>query len=143
MTSPTPDAPSRLMFINLAVKDLEASKEFFGTLGFTFNLQFTDENAACMVVGKDSFVMLLQEAYWQTFTKRKPCDTRTHSEGLYAVSCASRAEVDTLVDRALKAGGKAAMDPTDHGFMYVRSFYDLDGHHWELMWMDANAVQQA
>jgi predicted lactoylglutathione lyase len=143
MTATMTETATRSLFLNLSVKDLERSKAFFGALGFGFNAQFTDENAACMVVGKDCFVMLLQESYFRTFTKKAPCDTSTQSEGLYAVSCVSRAEVDEMADKALKVGGSVANAPADHGFMYVRSFYDLDGHHWELMWMDPNAIQQA
>jgi uncharacterized protein len=136
-----PDTPSRKLFVNLAVRDLKRSMDFFSGLGFTFNQQFTDQNAACMVVSDESFVMLLGEPYFRTFTKRQPCDTTTFTEGLFAVSCGSRAEVDDLVGKALAAGAQRAMDPQDHGFMYAWSFYDIDGHHWEVLWMDPAAVQ--
>jgi predicted lactoylglutathione lyase len=135
-------AKPRKLFVNLAVADLTKTKAFFSKLGFEYNPQFTDDNAACMIVSEEAYFMLLKEEFFQGFTKRKICDTRTHSEGLFAVSCDSRAEVDELVDTALGAGGKAATEPQDHGFMYVRTFYDLDGHHWEVMWMDAAAVQK-
>ncbi len=131
----------RELFINLAVKDLERARAFFADLGFTFNPQFTDDNAACMVIGGSSYAMLLKEGFYRTFTDREPCDTRTHSEVLIAVSCASRAEVDAMHAKALKAGGRTAKPEQDHGFMFVRTFYDLDGHHWEVVWMDPNAVQ--
>jgi uncharacterized protein len=78
---------------------------------------------------------------FRTFTKREPCDTTKQTEGLFALSCDSRADVDELVQMATAAGGQQAMDPQDHGFMYGRSFYDLDGHHWEVFWMDPKAVQ--
>jgi predicted lactoylglutathione lyase len=133
------DARSRKLFVNLAVRDLERSKAFFAGLGFTFNPKFTNDAGACMVVGADSFVMLLTEPFFKGFTKREPCDTTRFSEGLFAIDCASRAEVDAFVDRALATGGSPAMDPSDMGFMYMRTFYDLDGHHWEVFWMDATA----
>jgi uncharacterized protein len=132
---------SRMIFVNLAVRDLDRSKVFFSALGFGFNPQFTDEKAACMIVNEKACVMLLTEPFFQTFTRRQPCDTATHTEGLFALSCASRAEVDEMVKTAVTAGGKHAMDAQDHGFMYGWSFYDLDGHHWEVFWMDPQAVQ--
>jgi uncharacterized protein len=132
---------SRMIFVNLAVRDLERSKEFFGKLGFEYNAQFTDDKAACMVVSDKACVMLLAESYFKTFTKKEVCDTNTQTEGLFALSCESRAEVDELVRKALDAGGSLAGDPLDLGFMYGGRFYDLDGHHWEVMWMDQSAVQ--
>ena len=126
----------RMMFVNLPVSDLERAKAFFGKLGFSFNPRFTDEKAACMVVNEQGCVMLIQEAFYRTFTRRELCDTRREEEGLVALSCDGRAEVDALVRTALEAGGAEAMPPVDHGFMYERSFYDPDGHHWEVLWMD-------
>jgi predicted lactoylglutathione lyase len=131
---------SRKIFVNLAVCDLKKSKDFFSTLGFAFNPQFTDEKAACMIISDDAFVMLLTEPFFRTFTKREPCDTTRQTEGLFAISCESRAEVDEIVKNAVAAGGKHAMDPVDHGFMHGWSFYDPDGHHWEVMWMDPSAT---
>jgi predicted lactoylglutathione lyase len=131
---------SRKIFVNVAVHDLEKSMDFFSTLGFAFNPQFTDEKAACMIISDDAFVMLLTEPFFRTFTKREPCDTTRQTEGLFAISCESRAEVDEIVKNAVAAGGKHAMDPMDHGFMYGWSFYDPDGHHWEVMWMDPSAT---
>ena len=131
---------SRKIFVNLAVRDLKKSMDFFSTLGFEFNPKFTDENAACMIISEDAFVMLLKERFFRTFTRREPCDTTTHTEGLFALSCRTRAEVDALVQKAVAAGGQHAMDPQDHGFMYGWSFYDLDGHHWEVLWMDPKAA---
>lgn len=131
---------TRKMFVNLPVRDLNKSMSFFSTLGFTFNPRFTDEKAACMVVSDEAFVMLLTESFFKTFTHRRLCDTTRDIEGLFALSCRSRAEVDELVNRAIAAGGTHAMDRQDHGFMYGWSFYDLDGHHWEAIWMDSKAV---
>ena len=96
-----------------------------------------------MIVGEDAFVMLLVERFFKTFTKRQLCDTRTHTEGLFAISVGSRAEVDQLVKTAVAAGGTYAVDPQDHGFMYGWSFYDPDGHHWEVFWMDWHAPKSA
>ena len=135
-------ATSRKVFVNLPVRDLKKSMTFFANLGFTFNPQFTDDNAACMVFSNDGFAMLLAEPFFRTFTQREMCDTTTRNEVLIALSCDSRAEVDDLVDRALAAGATVAMPPQDHGFMFVRTFYDLDGHHWEVLWMDPAAIQQ-
>ena len=131
---------SRKVFVNLAVRDLKRAKAFFATLGFSFDPRFTDEKAACMIVNPEACVMLLSEPFFKTFTRRNVCDTRTHTEGLFALSCESRAEVDEVVRRAVAAGGGHAMDPIDHGFMYGWSFYDPDGHHWEVFWMDPNAM---
>lgn len=133
---------SRKIFVNLPVRDLERTKAFFAKLGFGFNPQFTDDNAACMVVSDEAYVMLLKEPFFKTFTRRELCDTSTHTEGLFALSCKSRAEVDEIVKKAVGAGGSHAMDPVDHGFMYGWSFYDPDGHHWEVLWMDPKAIQQ-
>ena len=134
-------ATPRKLFVNLGVSDLKKSMAFFSALGFTFNRQFTDDNAACMVISEEAYVMLLTPPFFKQFTKRQPCDTATHTEGLFALSCESRAEVDEMVRTAVAAGGQHAMDPQDQGFMYGWSFYDLDGHHWEVFWMDPKAVQ--
>lgn len=132
---------ARKIFVNLPVADLARSMEFFGKLGFPFNRKFTDEKAACMVLSEEGYVMLLTEPFFKTFTNNALCNTRTHTEGLFALSCESRDEVDTLVHKALAAGGRPAMAPQDHGFMYGWSFYDLDGHHWEVLWMDPKVAQ--
>jgi predicted lactoylglutathione lyase len=129
------------MFVNLPVRDLARSVEFFTKLGFTFDPRFTDANATCMIVGDDAFVMLLVEPFFRTFTRRELCETRTHTEALIAVSVDSRAEVDRLVRTAVAAGGAHAADPQEHGFMYGWSFYDPDGHHWEVFWMDAKEAR--
>ena len=132
---------SRKLFVNLAVRDLKRSMDFFAQLGFAFNPKFTDDNAACMIVSDDAYVMLLTEPFFRGFTKRELCDTTRQSEALLAVSCRDRAEVDELVNKAVAAGGSHAMDPQDHGFMYAWSFYDPDGHHFEVVWMDPKAAE--
>ncbi len=133
---------SRKIFVNLAVRDLQKSMEFFSKLGFEFNRQFTDDKAACMIINEDAYVMLLREPFFKSFTKRALCDTSTQTEGLFALSCGSREAVDEMVKQAIAGGGTHAMDPQDHGFMYGWSFYDLDGHHWEVLWMDESAIGQ-
>jgi predicted lactoylglutathione lyase len=126
----------RIMFVNLPVADLDRAMGFFGRLGFGFEPRFTDARAACMVVSDAGYVMLIHEAFYRTFTRRELCDTTRQNESLVAVSCASRDEVDVLAGAALEAGGAAAKEPVDRGFMYERSFYDPDGHHWAAIWMD-------
>jgi hypothetical protein len=132
---------ARKIFVNLPVRDLKRTMEFWSKLGFEFNRKFTDEKAACMVISEDAYAMLLSEPFFQTFTKNEICDVRTHTEALFALSCESRAEVDDIVKKAVAAGGRHAMDPQDHGFMYGWSFYDVDGHHWEVVWMDPKVAQ--
>jgi len=132
----------RKTFVNLPVKDLERSMEFFSQLGFEFNRQFTDDKAACMVISGEAFAMLLTEPFFKTFTKKELSNAATHTGGLVALSCSSRDEVDELVHKAVAAGGRVAMPSQDHGFMYGRSFYDVDEHHWEVFWMDPAAVQK-
>ena len=133
---------ARKLFVNLAVNDLPRTKAFFSKLGFTYNPQFTNDEAACMPLSEDAFVMLLRRDRFKDFTKKEICDTTRYTEGLFAISCDSRAEVDTMVNTAIEGGGKEATDPQDHGFMFVRTFYDLDGHHWEVMWMDPATLQK-
>jgi predicted lactoylglutathione lyase len=133
---------SRKIFVNLGVKDLGRSVEFFTKLGFTFDARFTDETATCMIVSDEAFVMLLVESRFKEFTKKELVDPATHTEAIVAFSAESREQVDELADRALEAGGTPANDPMDHGFMYGRSFDDLDGHMWELIWMDPSALEK-
>ena len=130
---------SHKLFVSLPIKNLDRTTAFFKAPGFTF--KFTDEKAACMVISDQAFVMLLSEPFFKGFTKRELCDTTRQTEGLFALSCGSRAEVDEMVNKAVAAGGAHAMPAQDHGFMYGWSFYDLDGHHWEPMWMDPKAAQ--
>jgi len=130
-----------MIFVNLPVRDPQRSMNFFSKLGFAFNPKFTDEKAACMIISQEAFVMLLSEPFFKTFTKRDLCNTTRQTEALLALSCTSRAEVDEMVKKAIDAGGQRAMDPMDQGFMYGWSFYDPDGHHWEVLWMDPKAAQ--
>ncbi len=131
---------SRMIFVNLPVQDLTKSVDFFSRLGFTFNQRFTDENATCMVVSEQACVMLLVRPFFATFTTKEIADAATHTEAILALSADSREDVDTLVDQALALGGSVAKEPSDEGFMYGRSFYDLDGHAWEVLWMDPATV---
>jgi len=127
---------ARRLFVNLAVRDVKKSMAFFSALGFEFEPKFTDEKAACLILNENAFVMLLSEPFFKTFTRRDVCDTARHTEALLAIDCASREEVDAMVKAAVAAGGSHAVDAQDHGFMYGWSFYDVDGHHWEVFWMD-------
>lgn len=131
---------SRQIFVNLPVKDLPRTKEFFTALGFTFNAQFTNDQGACMVVADTIYVMLLREDFFKTFTHKQIADTGTSTEVLVCLSCDSRAEVDQLVAKAVAAGGSAPRQAQDHGFMYAHGFEDPDGHIWELVWMDMTAA---
>jgi predicted lactoylglutathione lyase len=131
----------RKIFVNLAVRDLDKSKDFFRELGFTFNAQFTDEKAACMIISEEAYVMLLTEPFFKGFTKRAVADTSKATEALLALSCDSKEEVIDIVNKAIAGGGAHAMEAQDHGFMYAWSFYDLDNHHWEVLWMDPGYVQ--
>ncbi len=131
----------RLMFVNLPVKDLSASKAFFRALGFDFDERFTDDSAACMVVSEQAYVMLLAESRFADFTTRSVADARASTEAILAVSADSREAVDAFADAALAAGATPANEPMDHGFMYGRSFNDLDGHLWEVIWMSPEAVE--
>ena len=129
------------IFVNLPVKDLNKSVEFFTKLGFTFNPQFTDENATCMIVGENNFVMLLVEKFFKTFTKKEIADATKTTEAIIALSMDTRERVDEIGDKALAAGGKESNETQDHGFMYTRSFQDLDGHIWEFFHMNPEYVQ--
>ncbi|CAH1663414.1 MULTISPECIES: VOC family protein [unclassified Chelatococcus] len=129
------------IFVNLPVKNLDSSIAFFKSLGFTFNAQFTDETATCMVMSDTIYAMLLTEAKFKEFTPRNICDTSKDVEVLLAISLESREAVDTLVSKAVAAGGKTYSEPKDHGFMYQKAFHDLDGHAWEIFYMDPSFVQ--
>lgn len=137
-----PSNDSQKVFINLPVKNLEKSKEFFAKLGYTFNPQFTDENAACMIISEEIYAMLLVEKFFQTFTPKSIIDANTSTEVLISLNCKSRAAVDEIVNKALAAGGKTYDDPKDHGFMYEWGFGDLDGHNWGYFWMDPGFLQK-
>jgi uncharacterized protein len=130
------------IFVNLAVKNLKVSMGFFKRLGFTFNPQFTDETAACMVISDDIYSMLLTEKKFREFTKKEIADATKTTEVLTCLSVDSKDEVNRIVDTALKAGATEARELMDYGFMFGRSFNDLDGHIWEIIWMDPSHVQQ-
>ena len=134
--------PGRMLFVNLPVTDLERSTAFFGELGFRFDPHFTDDTAACMLVGEQASVMLLRREKFAEFSKRPMADPATHALALYCFSVSSREEVDTVAAAALAAGGVEADGLEDLGFMVSRSFFDLDGHGWQVMWMDPTAAQQ-
>lgn len=127
---------NKQIFVNLPVKDLDKSKAFFAALGYTFNPQFTDQNAACMIIAEDSiYAMLLVEDFFKTFTGKQLVNAHEGTEVLNCLSCESEEQVDQLVAKALAAGGKAPRAAQDHGFMYAHGFEDLDGHIWELAYM--------
>jgi len=130
------------IFVNLPVSDLKKAQAFFTSLGFTFNAQFTDETAACMVVSDDIFVMLLTIPKFKSFTPREICDARKSTEVLVCLTAESRQKVDELVRKAVTAGGQTHQEPQDHGFMYGHGFQDLDGHIWELVYMEPSAIKQ-
>ena len=130
------------IFVNLPVKDLEKSKEFFSKLGYGFNQQFTDEKAACMVISETIYAMLLTEPFFKGFIpNREISDSAKTKEVLLALSADSKQQVDDIAEKAIAAGGKQFRNPEDHGFMFERSFEDLDGHVWEVVWMDPGQVQ--
>lgn len=124
------------IYLNLPVKDLKRSVDFFTALGFTFNPDFTDENATCMIINDNAFVMLLVEGFFKTFTSKDVADATGSTEAIMAFSVDSREAVDDTVRKALAAGGTPSQEVMDHGFMYNHSFQDPDGHLWEVMWMD-------
>ena len=128
------------IYVNLPVKDLARSREFFSSLGFDFNAQFSNDQGACMIIGENIFAMLLAEPFFQGFTSKPIANARETTEVLTCLSCESREEVDALVQKALAAGGRAPNPKQDHGFMYGHGFEDLDGHVWELSYMDMGAI---
>ena len=131
---------STQIFVNLPVRDLQASKAFFNALGYATNPTFTNDDAACIVVSDTIYVMLLTEPFFQGFTRKTIGDARTHTEVILCLSAETRAGVDALADRALAAGGRETLEAKDYGFMYQRSFQDLDGHQWEVVHMDEGAM---
>lgn len=128
------------IFVNLPVRDLDKTVAFFTALGFTFNPQFTDKNATCMIIGENIFAMLLVEKYFQSFIKKPVSDARKSTEVLLALPLESRKKVDEMMAKVITAGGKEAREVQDMGWMYNRSFEDLDGHIWEVFHMDQNAA---
>jgi predicted lactoylglutathione lyase len=131
---------NKQIFVNLPVRDLDKSKAFFSSLGYSFNPQFTNEHAACMVIADGSiYAMLLTEPFFKTFIDKPIVQAREATEVLVCLSCESREEVDSLVAKAIAGGGRTPRAPQDHGFMYAHAFEDLDGHIWELAWMNMEA----
>ena len=137
----TKPAKPRKLFVNIPVTNVQRSIEFFEALDFTFNRQFTDATATSMLVGEDAYFMLITRERFAEFANRPVGDPRKDTTALFAISVESREAVDALVNKAVAAGGSHAKEPNDHGFMYQWSFYDIDGHHWEVFWMDPSTVQ--
>ncbi|MEO6221503.1 MAG: VOC family protein [Ginsengibacter sp.] len=130
------------IFVNLPVKNLNRSVEFFTKLGYTFNPQFTDEKATCMIIGEDIFVMLLVGEFFKTFIKKEIADATKTTESIICLSADSREKVDDMISKAVQAGGTIYKEPQDHGFMYGHAYQDLDGHLWEIMWMDPSGINK-
>ena len=133
----------RNLYVNLPVQDLDRTVDFFAALGFSFNPKFTDENATCMIINDSTSVMLLVESFFATFTRKPVADAHAVTEALLAISVDSRAEVDEFVARALAAGANEYAEPKDYGFMYQRGIADLDGHQWEVFFMDESQFPEA
>src|SRR5687767_5320512 len=131
---------AKQIFVNLPVKDLNRSIEFFTALGYTFNQQFTDDKATCMIVGENIFVMLLVEPYFKTFTDKEVSDAKSATEVILALPCDTREEVDEMVGRAISAGGRTIREPQDYGWMYQHGFEDINGHLWEVLYMDETTM---
>ena len=131
---------AKQIFVNLPVKDLNKTIKFFTKLGFKFNPKFTDENATCMIIGKNIFAMLLVERFFKTFIKKEIANASKTTEVLLALTAESREEVDEMISKVIKAGGKEAREAQDHGWMYGRAFEDLDGHIWEIFYMDESKM---
>jgi len=131
---------STKIFVNLPVQDLKRSVEFFTQLGFSFNAQFTDETATSMIVSDDIYVMLLTHDKFKTFTPNPICDAKKSTEVLVCLSVESRTAVDDMIRKAVTAGGSTYNEPQDHGFMYSHGFQDLEGHIWEILFMDPSAI---
>ncbi|RZA35493.1 MAG: glyoxalase/bleomycin resistance/extradiol dioxygenase family protein [Lysobacteraceae bacterium] len=132
---------NKQIYVNLPIKDLERTRAFFGALGFGFNPQFSNQDAACMVISEDIYVMLLTEPFFQGFTSKPIADAKKTTEVLLCLSCDSRAAVDDMAAKAKAAGGSWPNPPKDHGFMYQHGFEDLDGHMWELVYMESMPAQ--
>ncbi|GEO09086.1 VOC family protein [Segetibacter aerophilus] len=130
------------IFVNLPVKNLNKSIEFFTKLGYSFNPQFTDEKATCMIIAEDIFVMLLVEPFFKTFVPGEIADATKSTESIICLSAENREQVDEMVRKAIDAGGSTYKEAQDHGFMYGHGYQDLDGHLWEIMWMDQSSGSQ-
>ncbi|CAL9276481.1 MULTISPECIES: VOC family protein [Streptomyces] len=131
----------QMIFVNLATNDLDASKKFFAGLGYEINAQFSDETTASIPLSDTIVVMVHTPEKYRQFTKKDIVDSTKSSEVLIALSAESREKVDEMVDKAVAAGGSVSGETQDHGFMYGRAFDDVDGHTFEVVWMDPAAVQ--
>jgi predicted lactoylglutathione lyase len=131
---------AKQIFINLPVKDLKKTMSFFEKLGFTFNMQFTDDKAACMIIGENIYAMLLLEKFFKTFTNKEIADAKKSTEVLIAIDAESKYAVDEMIRKAVEAGGSTYRNPQDDGWMYGHSFADLDGHQWEVLYMDESQM---
>lgn len=129
-------------FVNLPVKDLKKTVDFFSQIGFKFNPMFTDEKATCMIVSRDSYIMFLLEKFFKSFTKKQLADATKSTEVIIALSAESREKVDEIFNRAIEAGGSESNKMQDEGWMYGRSFQDINGHMWEVIWMDRNKIKE-
>jgi uncharacterized protein len=132
----------RQIFVNLPIKDLARSRAFFESLGLSFNPKFSNDQGACLEIGENIFAMLLTEPFFQGFTKKPISDAHQSTEVLLALSLDSRAEVEAVMAKAIAAGATTPNAPVDHGFMYQHGFADLDGHQWEVFWMDMAAASE-
>ena len=130
------------IYVNLPVKNLNKSKEFFSKLGFTFNSKFTDENAACMIIGENIFVMLLLEKFFKSFINKEISNAKKSTEVLLAITVENRKKVDEIIKKAIESGAIETREPQDHGWMYGRAFEDLDGHVWEIFYMDESKMPE-
>lgn len=133
---------SKNIFINLSVKEVDKSTNFFRELGFEFNPQFSDESTSCMIISENIFAMIMSEGKFMGFSKKEIVDTTTSAEIIISFSAENREQVDEIVNKALASGGKTFSEPVDHGFMYIWGFQDLDGHLWEVAYLDENALNQ-
>lgn len=129
------------IFVNLPVQDLNRSMDFFKALDYTFNMKFTNEDGACLVLGDDIFIMLVDKPFFKSFITNDVADSKQVTETIISLSVNSRDAVETLVDKALAAGGSPSQETRDMGFMYTRCFLDPDGHHWEVFYMDPSQVK--
>ena len=130
------------IFVNLPVKDLKKTINFFAKLGFKFNPKFTDENATCMIVGENIFAMLLVEKFFKTFIKKEICDAKKSTGAILALSVESRKKVDEMIKKVIAAGGKETRKAEDHGWMYGRAFEDINGHLWEVFYMNEGKMPE-
>lgn len=133
---------SNQIFVNLSAKDVQKSTEFFKGLGFEINPHFSDESTTCLILGDNIFTMIMSEDRFKGFTKKEIADTSTSAEAIFALSANTREQVDEMVNKAISSGGKPFNEPQDHGFMYIWGFEDLDGHLWEVTYMDPSQLNQ-